>query len=337
MPKSVLLLQMMELLQNRPGLTISELAKKLGRSERTIYRYLEALAKELHISVCFEDGGYYIAERPLPSRLNLTPKEVLTTHLALTSGALQRSGIFSEHAASTWKKIESALTGDTLEAVQSNLKRSAIMTPAQNLNDLGSPAIQCITNAVEHNKQLLIDYNSHRSGNTKQFVIEPYALVFRRHNWYLIAKSHLHQRIIQLKLVRVLSAQETGESFQLPHDFSVDSFYAKSWEMWTGAQEYLVRVKFTPKVAQIIRESRRHHTQELEDTEDGGVILSAKVAGIEEIGFWVLSWGAEAEVLDPPELRASIAETAIRMVARYTKEVFAPEPISPSNERELVL
>jgi len=49
MPKSVLLLQMIDLLREQPGLSISQLAQELGRSERTVYRYLESLGEELHV------------------------------------------------------------------------------------------------------------------------------------------------------------------------------------------------------------------------------------------------------------------------------------------------
>lgn len=36
---------------------------------------------------------------------------------------------------------------------------------------------------------------------------------------------------------------------------------------------------------------------------DGSVSYTATVAGLEEIARWLLSFGAEAEVIEPPELR----------------------------------
>lgn len=317
MSKSVLLLQMIDTLREHPGLTIAQLAVELGRSERTVYRYLESLADELHVPVYCQQGEYYISERPIGSKLDLNPKEVLAVRLALTSGPLNKSTLFSEHVISSWRKIEEALTSDSLRSVQGSISRHSVYTPILSEPDVSTEISDCIANAVERNRRLSIVYRSQQSGETKTLTVDPYALVFRRHNWYIIAQSHSHSRTVQLKLVRVINATETGETFQVPVDFSVDSFYAKSWELWTGDTEQLVRIKFSPRVAPIIRESKRHPTQELTDTPDGGVILSARITGITEIGFWVLSWGADAEVLEPAELRTSLVETVQKMRDMY--------------------
>lgn len=318
MAKSILLLQMVDLLRERPGLNIVQLSSTLGRSERTIYRYLESLSAELHTPVYCEHGGYYIAERSVEGRLDLSPKEVLAVRLALTSNALIKSGPFGDHARSAWKKIECALTSDAVESVQASVKRHSIQ-PTPYSAAVEEPGISGqVADAIERNKRLRVLYRSQRIGETKELLIDPYALVFRRHNWYVVANSKSHSHLIQLKLIRIIRVTDTGASFQLPSDFSIDRFYARSWEMWTSEQEQLVRVKFSPRVAGIIRENKRHPTQVLEDTPDGGVIFSARVAGTEEIGFWILSWGADAEVLEPWELRSSIEETASRMARLYS-------------------
>ncbi len=317
MVKSILLLQMMDVLRERPGLSIAQLADCLGRSQRTVYRYLESLSAELHIPVYCDHGGYYLAERPIGSRLDLSPKEVLAVRLALTAGAMQKQGPFVEHSLGAWQKIENALMSDTVESVQASLKKHAISAPNFTGDDLEPEVSKCLADAVERNRRVNITYRSLHSGETKNLIIDPYAFVFRRHNWYVIAHSKSHNRTIQLKFMRVVAAHQTGETFQLPHDFSIDNFYAKSWELWVGDQEQNVRVKFSPKVAQLIRETKRHPTQRLEDLPDGGVLFSVTVAGLEEIGFWVLSFGAEAEVLEPAELRTQIQETAKAMLESY--------------------
>ena len=41
------------------------------------------------------------------------------------------------------------------------------------------------------------------------------------------------------------------------------------------------------------------------------------VHGYEEMVYWVLSFGAQAEVIEPVPLRAAVAEAAGNMAARY--------------------
>ena len=50
---------------------------------------------------------------------------------------------------------------------------------------------------------------------------------------------------------------------------------------------------------------------------DGSLLWRATVAGTIEIRLWVLSWGADVEVLAPATLRDDVAATAERALARY--------------------
>ena len=45
--------------------------------------------------------------------------------------------------------------------------------------------------------------------------------------------------------------------------------------------------------------------------------MAVTVAGVIEIRLWILSWGDDAEVLEPPELRDDVARTLARAIARY--------------------
>ncbi|MBM4388577.1 MAG: WYL domain-containing protein, partial [Deltaproteobacteria bacterium] len=66
------------------------------------------------------------------------------------------------------------------------------------------------------------------------------------------------------------------------------------------------RIRFTPDQAPYIREREWHHTQRIEDEEDGGLVLSFKTNNLYETKRWVLSWGADAEVMEPEELKGAV-------------------------------
>ena len=51
-----------------------------------------------------------------------------------------------------------------------------------------------------------------------------------------------------------------------------------------------------------------HPSQELEELEDGRVVVRLRAGGFYEIKSWVLSFGATAEVLEPEKLRAAVRE-----------------------------
>ena len=51
--------------------------------------------------------------------------------------------------------------------------------------------------------------------------------------------------------------------------------------------------------------------------DDGSADYHATVSGLNEISWWILGYGDQAEVLQPPELRQLIAGRAKRMAATY--------------------
>ena len=55
----------------------------------------------------------------------------------------------------------------------------------------------------------------------------------------------------------------------------------------------------------------------METEPDGSLRWRATVAGSIEIRLWILSWGDDVEVLAPPALRADVADTHRRALARY--------------------
>lgn len=321
MGKSVLLLRTLELLRTSDGITLEELANELERSERTVYRYLSELSYDLQTPIFCYEGKYRLTARSEAAGVfHLTADEALAAHVALSSTAVSCSGPFSAAAKSALRKITSSIRNHAFDQLQDSQSKHLIAPTV-----FGDGRIDCqtaclICEAINTNKQAKVVYRSQKSAKIEDLLIDPYGLAFRRHSWYVVAHSHNHQRVIQLKLVRFKSAELTGETFSRPADFSLQDYYNSSWEVWAGGKETEVLVKLSARVAPMMRENQYHPSQTLEDTEDGGVILTVKVAGTEEIGTWILSYGDEAEVLSPPELRERVKETALRMCKRYSRE-----------------
>lgn len=177
---------------------------------------------------------------------------------------------------------------------------------------------EVIENAIIHHHRLKIVYRSQKSDRVKEYTVDPYALVFRRHSWYLLAHCQEHGRVVQFKLVRFRDATNTGVEFDPPDGFSVEDYFKFSWEAWAGGEPTDVRVRFSPKYAAMVAETRRHPTQNVHPQIDGGVIFEATVAGIEEIAIWIMGFGKEAEVFAPTELRDLVRDHALVMAATHS-------------------
>ena len=60
-----------------------------------------------------------------------------------------------------------------------------------------------------------------------------------------------------------------------------------------------------------------HPSQVLERQKNGSIIMTLRVTDTVELYSWILGWGEKVKVLEPPELRQDIIETAREMLAVY--------------------
>lgn len=317
MPKSTLLLNMIEIIRTRPGITVSELSTALGRSERTVYRWIAEVSGDLHKLIVCNEGGYYIKHYGRSDVLDLEPEEALAIRLSLACSPFGAGSPLADHAGNAWLKIRRLLSPESIGQARDLSANHSVSITAHESN---TPAfiMNMLNSAVKRQVRVIAKYASVSSGKVKEYTLDPYALVFRRHSWYLVGYSHTHGEIRQFKPSRFEQVFPTNEVFEVPDDFDVDDYFAYSWECFGGGEPTDVVVRFSPKVARIITESLRHATQQTSMEPDGHVIFKATVSGIEEIAIWILGFGKEAEVLEPLELRQLLSEHAAGMADTYS-------------------
>ena len=105
--------------------------------------------------------------------------------------------------------------------------------------------------------------------------------------------------------------------FAYPADFDLAEWLGKAWQLQAGGEPTEVVIRFDRNVAPWIAGGHWHPSQTIEKLPDGSLIFRVTVHGYEEMVYWALSFGAQAEVLEPPPLRAAVAEAARQMAARY--------------------
>jgi predicted DNA-binding transcriptional regulator YafY len=106
----------------------------------------------------------------------------------------------------------------------------------------------------------------------------------------------------------------------MPDSFSLDQYFDHAWHMIKGSPRQRVRIEFSDKVAGNVDEVIWHKSQNTWRDDEGRYLFEVDVDGIEEISWWVLSYGDEAVVHEPAELRDLVRDRAERMVRRYKGE-----------------
>ena len=110
------------------------------------------------------------------------------------------------------------------------------------------------------------------------------------------------------RVSRFVSVRVRDEGFERPEGFELDSY----WEEWSRSFE-----ASRPRVEVRVRASELALRHLPRDLQGGNGIFTVGFENLEEAFRELLKFGPDAEVLEPPELRARIAETAGEVAALY--------------------
>ncbi|MBI5167616.1 MAG: WYL domain-containing protein [candidate division NC10 bacterium] len=310
------LLKILNLLHASPNLRARDLARKCQVSERTIYRDLNALST-LHVPVYFEDG-YKLHSRTFLPPLNLTGDEALALKLAASVAPLNAGVPFSHVLESALAKLGAALSPTVLQEAEQRDRQISLDLRLAAPDSGPQMVFRILEDGVSQRRMVCISYASPKEGRASLREVDPYHLTFRRHAWYLVGYCHRLKRILTFRLDRIKSVSLTDKGFQIPKEFSLEKYFEKSWEVFTGPAVE-VKARFAPRLASLIKGSRHHPTERIEECPDGSLIYTATVAGTQEVSWWLLGFGAEVEVLEPPELREEMRRIAQGMANLYEK------------------
>jgi predicted DNA-binding transcriptional regulator YafY len=138
-------------------------------------------------------------------------------------------------------------------------------------------------------------------------VVEPLQLTFSGEAWYLSGFCQLRQAERAFRLDRI-------DMWRL-----LDETFAPRTVAALSSEPIVARVRFAPQVVRWVRE-RQHYSFQQEQTtpDDTGVVMIYQVDTLQELLPWLMSWGAAAEALDPPSLRAAQRDEVARLLEILT-------------------
>jgi proteasome accessory factor B len=134
---------------------------------------------------------------------------------------------------------------------------------------------------------------------------------------YLIGFDESRGAVRTFKLQRILELSVSPDTFEPPDPAFAQEGLDRAWGVITDQEEVEVELRFDSAIASLVTETTWHPTEQVTHEADGSVLWRARVPGTLEIRRWILGWGAQVEVLAPPELRDEVADTYRKAAARY--------------------
>jgi proteasome accessory factor B len=313
------LLAIVTLVQAKPTWTAKTLAEECGVDERTVYRDLKDL-EAVGIPVAFDQrtGGYRIRGDFFLPPVQLSVDETLALTLLCEEVAKPQQIPFTLPAWKALSKIQSCLPEAIRDEAAERSRSIAVRTSQAISSDDDADVYQRMLAATVDRKALVCRYESLDPTSAQDlFDFEPYSLFFCVRAWYAIGFHSGRKAVRCLKLNRFTKITPTERPYEVPADYSLDAFLGNAWRMIRGTPECDVTLEFTPSFAQTVGDTLWHRTQVLDYREDGSAIFRCRVAGFDEISWWILSHGPNCRVVEPPALRDLVRDLAARTAALY--------------------
>ena len=215
----------------------------------------------------------------------------------------------------------------SFEKLTGGLKDRISFSPADELQSvsfknvgLGKADIavfNALSGATLRQYEVEFDYRKPGERTSARRRVQPYHLAHRENLWYLVGFDVERHALRTFALPRISNPVTLKSQFIRPADFSPEKFFANALGVLGGERDFRVVIRFNAAVADRVREREWHESQELRDLPDGRLELRLRLGALPEIARWVLTWGCDAEVVQPRELRDQLRSIAERLVEVY--------------------
>jgi proteasome accessory factor C len=286
-----------------PGTTKAEIAQRFGISTGQLD---EDLALVLMIGVPpYSPGDYLDVEEDDDGGVTIHLADYFRRPLQLTPA----EGLALLAAGRALLAVPGSDPAGPLATALAKLERALDLPDL--VVEVGAPKyLDEIRDAVHHHERVEIDYWSAGRDELTTRAIDPAVVFFALGAWYTSAYCHRAEADRMFRVDRIRGLRTTGAHFDAP------TGDLTSGEVYNPApDDPRVTLRLAPAAAWV---AEAYPTKSVTERPDGSLDVALTVSEPVWLERLLLRLGADAEVVDPPEWRAAGADTAARVLARYT-------------------
>lgn len=304
--------KILSIVRHRGGATMQDLMQELEVSLSTIKRDIAVLRDRIDCPIDFDRDAKKWVVRDLPGGkrfelpglwFNASELYALLAMQHLVSGV--EPGLLESHLQPLKEKLESLL-GESSAAAKDIKKRVKLIHFAGRRIEVKN--FELLTQAVLERKRVVMRYFNRDKNEETEREVSPVRLVHYRENWLLDAWCHLRKelRIFALDAIQAVKVTEKP-AFEVSQE-ELDQHFRSGYGIYAGKADKRAVLKFSPARARYVSLERWHSKQISKWLADGSYHLEVPYSKDQELVTDVLRFGADVEVLAPPELRQRVAQ-----------------------------
>lgn len=306
------------LLQNRPNMSSLDIAEHFGVSRRTIFRDLRSLS-DTGVPLTYADGGgYEILEGYQLPPLMLTAREAATMLIGTAFTKLQPDPSLRQDADQVRMKLRSVLPDSVKEYID-RLHERTVLSPyldadaRHQVNTEEEGLWYMLSEAVAQQRQVKMTYYTPSRDEVTDRLVDPLGLVYYSDHWNLIAFDHHRKDVRNFRLDRIRKLRNRMQKFEPPEGFDLREFLHQRGESPSNVRMVL---EFGEKAWQW---AKRSLPADLEDEKKvkSDFRITFEFENVEYVAQWLLRFGSDVKVIEPPELKEAHKAIAAEVTRLY--------------------
>lgn len=301
----------------------STLAAEIEVTPKTIQRDISFMRDQLGLPLEYDGlrhGYRYTQEVHEFPMLHLSRNDLVALFLARHALDPLRGTRLERMLTESFRKIADACPGEI--SIEWHELDEAFSVKASGVLPADVTLFGDLLDAVRACREVSFDYHKLTGSKPERRVVRPHHVGQIEHGWYLIAHDPARGAMRTFALQRISGLEVLKTKFERDPCFNARDHLGGGFGVWsyTGevSRRHEVHIRFEGYAARVVAERQWHPTQAVRKLKpDGSVIeFQADLAGLEEITRWILSWGARAKVLGPPELQRRVREELEKMITQ---------------------
>lgn len=304
------------------GLTLDEMAERLGVNRRTAERMRDIIARHFDLDEVADDRRKRFLIRDSMRRVYTRPTAAEVAALQAEADGRRLAGQLAraEQLAGLLAKVKGALDDREKRRLDPDLEALArlqrTIVAAGPVAAVAPQTITIVQGAILTGRCIEFHYATEERPEPRWRRVIPYGLVHGPLTYLLGKMPGKNDEPVCFRLDRMTEPKLSETLGCPPDDWNIDAWLGESFAVWRDEKQDVV-LRVVPSSAPRARAWRFHRHQQVEELADGGLRISFTSGGMRELAEHLFTWGGELTIEGPESLVVTMRErlaAALRML-----------------------